>query len=261
MRWAARLGLTYHAITDGWGDELALPPASFEAQLRRLARAGYRGVTFSELAAQPSARGIVAITFDDAFASVYEHAAPVLQELNWPATVFATTRAVAGHEAMHWLSGAGHPEPDDARELQPLTWAQIEALAERGWEIGSHSVSHRLLSALDPDERSEELVSSRNAIAERVGSCVSLSYPWGEVNDVVVEAARRTGYSVGGGLAGRFYSGDPMRLPRFAVARRDDGVMIALKTSAPIWAARHSGLWTVVSHLRHGSAAGPPAKV
>jgi peptidoglycan/xylan/chitin deacetylase (PgdA/CDA1 family) len=261
MRWAARLGLTYHAITDRWDDELALTPASFEAQIRRLARAGYRGVTFATFAAEPSARGTVAITFDDGFSSIYEHAAPLLEELGWPATVFVTTGAVERDEPMRWLLDTGRPEPHDTRQLRPLTWEQIEALATRGWEIGSHSVSHPLLSALAPAVRSEELVASRKAIAERVGSCVSISYPWGEVNDVVVEAAQQAGYTAGGGLEGRFYSGDPMRVPRFAVARRDDGLRIALKTSAPMWAARRSGLWTAVGRLRHASSAGPSAKV
>jgi peptidoglycan/xylan/chitin deacetylase (PgdA/CDA1 family) len=260
MRWAARLGLTYHAITDRWDNELALPPSSFEAQVRRIARAGYRGVTFSSLAAEPSARGVVAVTFDDGFSSVYEHAAPLLEELGWPATVFVTTGAVERDEPMRWLLGAGRPEPHDVNELQPLTWEQLESLAARGWEIGSHSVSHPLLSTLVPAERHEELVVSRTVITEHVGACISISYPWGEVNDVVAEAARHAGYTAGGGLAGRFRLGDPMRVPRFAVARRDDGLRIALKTSAPVWAARRSPLWTALSRLRHARAAGPMAE-
>jgi peptidoglycan/xylan/chitin deacetylase (PgdA/CDA1 family) len=260
MRWAARLGLTYHAITDAWDDELALPPASFEAQIRRIARAGYRGLTFSSFAAEPSERGTVAITFDDGFTSVYEEAAPLLDELGWPATVFVTTRAVEHDEPMRWLLGTGRPEPHDPRVLRPLTWEQIESLAARGWEIGSHSVSHPLLSTLAPAERQQELVDSRTVIAEHVRACVSISYPWGEVNDEVVRAARAAGYTAGGGLAGRFHSGDPMRVPRFAVARRDDGLLIALKTSAPVWAARRSPLWTTLSRLRHVRAAGARAK-
>ena len=206
MRWAARLGLTYHAITDTWDNELAISPASFESQIRRIARAGYRAVTFSTFAAEPSARDVVAITFDDGFSSLYEHAVPLLEELGWPATVFVTTGAVERDEPMRWLLGSTRPEPQDARTLHPLSWEQIETLAARGWEIGSHSVSHPLLSKLEPALRTEELVASRNAIAEHVGSCASVSYPWGEVNDVVVEAARRAGYTAGGGLAGRFFT-------------------------------------------------------
>ncbi len=260
MRWAARLGLTYHAITTSWDDELALPPASFEAQVRRIARAGYRGVTFSALAAEPSARGTVAITFDDAFSSVFEHAAPLLEELGWPATVFVSTGAVERDEPMRWLLDTDSPEPSDLSQLRPLTWGQIESLAARGWEIGSHSVSHPLLSTLAPAARREELVVSRKVIVEHVGDCVSVSYPWGEVNDVVAEAARQAGYTAGGGLAGRFHSGDPMRVPRFAVARRDDGLRIALKTSAPVWAARRSPLWLALNRLRRMPAAGASAK-
>ena len=64
----------------------------------------------------------------------------------------------------------------------------------------------------------------------------------------------------GGGLAGRFHSGDPMRVPRFAVARRDDGLGIALKTSAPLWAARRSPLWTALIRVREFRTAGVGAK-
>jgi peptidoglycan/xylan/chitin deacetylase (PgdA/CDA1 family) len=257
MRWAARLGLTYHAITDAWDDELALPPASFQAQLLRIAGAGYRGVTFSRFAEQPSERGMVAITFDDGFSSVYEQAAPLLDELGWPATVFVTTGAVERDEPMRWLVGTDQAEPLDGDQLRPLTWAQLESLAARGWEIGSHSVTHRLLSTLEPAEQQQELVSSREVITDHVGSCVSISYPWGEVNDVVAAAARQGGYTAGGGLAGRFHMGDPMRVPRFAVARRDDGLRIALKTSGLVWSARSSALWTTLSRLRHASGADP----
>jgi peptidoglycan/xylan/chitin deacetylase (PgdA/CDA1 family) len=260
MRWAARLGLTYHAITESWDDEMALSPSSFAAQLRRLADAGYRGVTFSGLAAEPSWRGVVAVTFDDAFSSVYEHAVPVLEELGWPATVFVTTRAVEHGEPMRWLVGKDQTAPGDVRELEPMTWEQVESLAGRGWEIGSHSVSHPLLSTLSPAARHDELVTSRNVIAQHVGSCASVSYPWGEVNDVVVGAAREAGYTAGGGLAGRFHSRDPMRVPRFAVARRDEGLGIALKTSAPVWAARRSPLWLGVTGLRRARGAVARAK-
>jgi peptidoglycan/xylan/chitin deacetylase (PgdA/CDA1 family) len=258
MRWATRLGLTYHAITDSWDNELAVRPASFQAQLRAVAEAGYRGVTFSHFAAEP-AKGTVAVTFDDGFCSVYEQAAPVLEELGWPATVFVTTGAVERAEPMHWLLAAGRPKPREPDELRPLTWSQLESLASRGWEVGSHSASHRLLSGLGAEERHEELASSRSAVAEHAGSCTSVSYPWGEVNDVVVAAARRAGFKAGGGLAGRFHMSDPFRVPRFAVARHDDGVRIALKTSAPVWTMRRSPLWAVVSRVRHPNGVGPGA--
>src|SRR5207244_4205263 len=61
------------------------------------ARAG----TLSQVAAWAAGRAAlpprcVALTFDDAYACVFEHAAPVLRGLGWPATVFVVTGRIGG---------------------------------------------------------------------------------------------------------------------------------------------------------------------
>ncbi|MGB5340370.1 MAG: polysaccharide deacetylase family protein, partial [Gammaproteobacteria bacterium] len=42
--------------------------------------------------------GSFLLTFDDGFRGVYEHAAPVLQHLGWPATVFLVSRLIGGQD-------------------------------------------------------------------------------------------------------------------------------------------------------------------
>ncbi|WP_135305268.1 polysaccharide deacetylase family protein [Haloarcula amylovorans] len=49
----------------------------------------------------------------------------------------------------------------------------IRALADAGFEIGSHTHQHRLLSTLDADERREELDRSRRVLQELTGQSVS----------------------------------------------------------------------------------------
>lgn len=230
--------LAYHAVTDRWPHPLAIPPDRFRAQLRRLADRGLRGVTLSEAAR--GGAGTVAITFDDGFASVMTAAKPVLDELGWRASVFVVTDHVGSGEPMLWLGGS---TPEYAEERLPLTWAEVGSLAAAGWEVGSHTKTHRPLSGLPDDELDDELRGSRRAVEEHVGSCSSISYPYGELDARVVEATRQAGYRAGSGLAGRFRFGDPLLIPRVAVGGRDDGLRFAVKTSRLFGVLRATPAW------------------
>jgi peptidoglycan/xylan/chitin deacetylase (PgdA/CDA1 family) len=240
------VALAYHAISESWQHPLSTSPGRFRDQLARLAARGFRGVTLSELAMGHGRGRTVAITFDDGFASVVR-AKPMLEELGWPATVFVVTDAVGSGAPMPWLGGPPGTN-DDAR--LPLSWESLALLAAAGWEIGSHGRTHRLLSDLPGAELAAELVESREAVASRLGSCPGISYPWGEVDDRVVSAARRAGYEYGSGLAGRFARGDAMRVPRVAVDRMDGPARFGLKTSFTFFALRTSVAWTWLDAVR-----------
>jgi peptidoglycan/xylan/chitin deacetylase (PgdA/CDA1 family) len=243
------LVLAYHAVTPDWRHSLAMRPETFRAQLHRLAERGFRGVTFTEAATGAVDGRVVVITFDDGFRSAGERAVQYLEELDWPATVFAVSRAATTGEAMRWLAPQGARD----RDLLPMGWSELRDLAGRGWEIGSHTVTHRLLSRLDDSELNEELRASRQETAERIGTCTSISYPWGEIDGRVVAAARAAGYVAGSGLAGRFRSNDPMTVPRIAVAGADGRWLFGLKTSAFFWSVRRTAVWTGLDRLRHVS--------
>ena len=245
------LVLAYHAVTPDWRHSLAMRPETFRAQLHRLAERGFRGVTFTAAATGAVEGRVVAITFDDGFRSVAEPAAGYLDELGWPATVFAVTSAATSGEPMRWLVS----DEGDARDsdLLPMGWDELRDLGCRGWEIGSHTVTHRLLSRLDDSELNEELRASRRETAERIGACTSISYPWGEIDERVVAAARAAGYVAGSGLAGRFRWNDPLTVPRVAVAGSDEGSRFALKTSTFFWGVRRTPVWTGLDRLRRAS--------
>jgi peptidoglycan/xylan/chitin deacetylase (PgdA/CDA1 family) len=240
---ARAAAVAYHAVTTRWPHPLAISPERLRLQLTRLAERGLRGVTL----AQAGERDTIAITFDDGFSSVASAAKPILDELGWRATVFVVTDAVGSGRPMLWLGG---PADEAPQERLPLTWEEVEALADAGWEIGSHSRTHRLLSALSDDELDEELAGSRDAVVGRVGACASISYPFGELDDRVVAAARRAGYSCGSGLAGRFVRGDELRIPRVAISGGDDSVRFALKTSSLFGLLRTTPAWTWLELLR-----------
>ena len=76
-----RLVLCYHAVSPTWPADLSVTPANFERQLQILLGRGYRPVTFTEAVQSPTASRVVAITFDDGFASVHANAWPILRRL------------------------------------------------------------------------------------------------------------------------------------------------------------------------------------
>src|SRR6266487_2311588 len=129
------LVLAYHAISPSWRHPLSTTPEAFRSQLALLVARGYRAVTFSDAARSPSRERRVAVTFDD-----------------------------AGHHpgGMHWLGGQGG-------EVESMTWDDVEELAAHGWEVGSHSRTHRLLSELPPAEAAEELAGSLEEVSGHVG--------------------------------------------------------------------------------------------
>ena len=244
----SKLLLCFHAVDDGWPDPgLCLPVARFESVVSQLDDAGYRGETFSTVAVARGGERLVAITFDDAFASVATAAAPILEARGWPGTVFVPTATLDG-DALHWIDPeVQQRHPTATRQLAP---ADVRALAERGWEVGSHSHTHPLLSRLSDTELRDELAVSREILRSLVGACDSISYPWGEVDDRVVEASRRAGYVVGSGLSGRFTWSDPLRVPRVAVSAIDDSLRFTLKASGLHWRLRSTGVWPAVEALR-----------
>jgi len=244
------LALAYHALSDDWDNPLAIPIARFASHMHRLSAMGYTAVCFGEFARLRHRGGLLAITFDDAFSSALTRAVPILAELGWPATVFASTAAVDAQAPMRYLLGNDGRPPRDEATLQPLSWDALRECRDLGWEIGSHGVTHRRLSSLSPDERRTEIETARHRIETEVGPCASISYPWGEVTEDVVEAAVRAGHSAGSGLAGRFADGDNMRVPRFAISRMDGRGRFALKTSRSAGSIRRSAVWSALEHAR-----------
>ena len=240
------VAVAYHAVSEGWNDSLATRPTDLWRHCELLRSRGLRPVTLSETS--PTRRGGTAcVTFDDALISVAERGAPLLRELGWPATVFVVTEVLDSDLELSWLS------TDDERhasELRCLTWDHLRELAGAGWEIGSHSCTHALLSALPDEQLDWELGHSRRRIVEEIGACSSVSYPFGEVDARVTRAARRAGYARGTGLAGRFRIGDEMAIPRVAIARSDGERGFKLKTSSAFAAARATPAWTLADWLR-----------
>jgi len=93
---------------------------------------------------------------------------------------------------------------------------------ERGGlvEVGAHSVTHPVLTALGPDEQRVEVTESKSVLEGFLGHPISaFAYPHGAHDEATVEAVRRAGFTtavtVKGFKADRHT--DPLRVPRMDV--------------------------------------------
>lgn len=82
-----------------------------------------------------------------------------------------------------------------------MTWDEVRELRRQGFEIGSHTVQHPILTRVSPGRLEQELAASKSAIERELGEdCPWIAYPNGGSEDVsreVFEAARRAGYKLG----------------------------------------------------------------
>jgi peptidoglycan/xylan/chitin deacetylase (PgdA/CDA1 family) len=224
--------LCYHAFSPAWPADLSVKPDLFARQLEILAHAGYRGVTFSEAVRRQARHREVAVTFDDAFASVATHARPVLDALGWPGSIFAVTDFAAAGAPVSWQGvdqWAGGPHDP---ERATLDWDGLRALRDAGWEVGSHTVTHPRLTQIADAELERELAHSREAIDAALGErCTSIAYPYGDVDPRVIDAAHAAGYAAGAALPARWGQIGALEWPRVGVYHPDDLRRFRLKTS------------------------------
>ena len=236
MRRGETLVLCYHAVSPGWPEHGCVPPDALERQLSHLLRRGYRPATFTEAVLAPPHRRTLAVTFDDAYGSVHDHARPVLDRLGVRATVFAPTRWVGSREPMPLAArdwrGSAHED-----QLRCMSWDELGELAAGGWEIGSHTVSHPMLTQVGDDAALRaELRDSRAAVEEALGRpCRALAYPYGDYDERVTRMAAEAGYEAAGTLfPGLVGSPPPLQWPRVAVSHHHGPRAFRLKVSRPV---------------------------
>jgi peptidoglycan/xylan/chitin deacetylase (PgdA/CDA1 family) len=240
------LVLCYHALSPTWDTDLSITPDAFEQQIELLLRRGWHPSTFADAVLSSPRRKTLAITFDDAFASVKRYALPVLECHGAPATVFAPTAFMSGAKALSWAGMDQWGESGDAHELEAMDWADLATLAEHGWEIGSHTRTHPHLTQLGDSELARELVDSREECARALGrDCLTIAYPYGDVDDRVAEAARDAGYLAGGVLSGQLVRLGPHRHPRVGIYNTDVAWRFRLKLSRPLRELQATRLWPV----------------
>ena len=215
--------LMYHRIAPTGAASLAryrVTPEAFEGQLRYLHGAGYYSVSLEDwrLAMrnkEPLPGRAVMLTFDDGFMDFMIHAWPLLRLYGFSAIVFLVAEEIGGTNRWDRVHG---------EEVPLLGWKQIRHLRDEGIEFGSHSASHRPLTALSPTEIVREGARSRAILERGLGLPVrSFAYPHGAENQVTRHLIGACGYIFGiscqPGFSG--FSDPLLALPRIEVAGSD----------------------------------------
>lgn len=183
--------LTYHRIGSG-GGRMTVSPAAFDAQLGYLQKNGYRVVRLADLqdfleGRRQLPKKAVVITFDDGHASSWQYAYPLLKKYGFPATYFLYSDFIGSSEG--------------------LTWTQIREMASSGLiDFQSHSKTHANLVLMLPGEAESkyreridvEVRQPRDSIQRQLSNKVThYAYPYGDVNEVVVERLGQSGHRLG----------------------------------------------------------------
>lgn len=191
-----------------------ISPRRFAKQIERLARAGWKTLALDEVIAcalgeRTVASNELAISFDDGYRGLREHAFPVLASHGFRATCFVITD-YAGR-LNRWDVAYG------GRRFAHLAWRDMRAWQGRGIEFASHTATHPRLTRVSELAAYEELDRSRRAIANEVGvETPAVSYPFGAAEEREEWLAREAGYRAGFGIA-RGWSGSAMCIARMPV--------------------------------------------
>ena len=191
-----------------------ISPRRFAKQIERLARAGWKTLTLDQVIAcaideRAPAPNELAITFDDGYRGLREHAFPVLEAHGMRATCFVITD-YAG-KLNRWDVAYG------GRRFAHLAWRDMRAWQGRGIEFASHTATHPRLTRCSDLGAYEELDRSRRAIVGELGEETPVvSYPFGAFGEREERLAREAGYAAGFGIASA-WRGSAMAIARTPV--------------------------------------------
>ena len=224
--------LAYHKVSNQfeWGIN-SVSIRSFENQMKYLSENNYKTISLAQYCNHnfkfKSKYHPVIITFDDADETVYKQAFPIMRNFGFTAIVFVISGYVGKMNS--WDANLG------GIASKHLSWKQIKQLANAGWEIGSHTVTHRDLSGLSLEEVQRELQLSKQVIEQNVERPVRfISYPFNRFDRRTILEAQRVGYQGGCTLSpGRPTNGISRQflLPRYGVYSIDSLNWFKLKLS------------------------------
>ena len=234
-----------------------LSPRRFAHHVETLARNGWRTLTLHELLAvvrgvRPLAARELAITFDDAYRGLRDHAFPVLAAHGFHATCFVITD-YAG-TLNRWDVAYG------GRRFAHLAWRDMRAWQARGIAFASHTATHPRLTWVDEISVARELARSRTALERALDvPPTAVAYPFGACTAREQELARLEGYEAGFTLTGG-WDGGLLAIPRLPVymwspARPGVGAFAPVEWGAAYLANRcavGTTLWQRLTGTRSG---------
>ena len=174
------LVLNYHKIANEH-KSLSVTLDDFEQHMKWLQEYGFTCITPGQLydfvangADLPEKP--VLITFDDGDKVNYTNAFPIMKQYGMKGTIFVVTGFLGVYDNY-------------------LTWDQAKELLEAGFNIESHTYSHKSMTEASDEDITKELVKSRQTIKEQLGiDSDFMAYPTGTYNLHIAELVKEAGY-------------------------------------------------------------------
>ncbi|MEM7563966.1 MAG: polysaccharide deacetylase family protein [Pseudomonadota bacterium] len=207
--------LVYHHVSEDTPPVTSVSPEVFEKHLQYLEDNEFNVWPLSRIVDYLQQRKLmpentVAITFDDAFESVYDEALPRMQKRGWPFTLFVSS------------------EPIDRGFKNYLSWNKIRKLAAKGVEIANHSHSHaHLVRRHEGESKSEwqirvsrDIDQGSRRIEEETGQRHRIfAYPYGEYSPDLQLLLKQKGYfGIAQQSGAMSHESDFLALPRFPMS-------------------------------------------
>ena len=114
---------------------------------------------------------VISITWDDGIRSIHDVVFPICKQFDVKCTMYVSTGIVDGP----WeIVGTPTLKMD-----YPITWPKLHEMADAGWEIASHTVTHPNFSKITGDEMHKELKDSKDILTDKGFKVSNFAYPYG----------------------------------------------------------------------------------
>jgi peptidoglycan/xylan/chitin deacetylase (PgdA/CDA1 family) len=152
---------------------------------------------------------LVVLTFDDAAVSHATYVAPLLKKYGFGATFFVCE----------------FREPSFADKTKYMSWAQIRGLHRQGFEVASHTLTHKHVNRMSPEQLTAELDSVElRCQAYHIPRPVTFAYPGYDTSPTATTLLPNRGYQLARAGGGRAYdptTDHPLLIPSFSTAGPD----------------------------------------
>lgn len=219
--------LQYHHVSETTPKSTSITPAQFEVHLKYLEEQSFNVVPLSQIMEKIKNKQLlkdktVAITFDDAYIDILTHAVPLLNQLNYPYTIFVNPGIISRHSI------------NKGKSPSYLSWAQLKALADKDVIIANHGFEHDSITRITSNltqaqwltKQTELLLKAEDIIKDKTGkSWRYYAYPYGEYSPAIQNWAKENNFIAFSQQSGAIGLGtDLTSVPRFPASMPHDKI-------------------------------------
>ena len=222
---AAAVILQYHHVSDITPNSTSITPTQFRIHLQYIKDHNFKVVPLSQIIEaiknnRPLVDKTVAITFDDSYLDIVTNGTPLLEEFNYPYTIFINPDAIE-------LSS-------NKKSSKNITWKQLKYLSDRGVIIANHGLGHISIARIEDGYTQKQwlakqgklLLKAEAIIKEKTGqNWQYFAYPYGEYTPEIQHWITQHGFvglSQQSGAAGNH--SELSSIPRFPASQPYDQI-------------------------------------